>query len=82
MFCTYPEFPKQSDGRYGIIGCELDINKPTYKFQCINIDQTNRTYRSKTELDMYRKEENVRTLEAVKAKWDEKHPPSVPMTYK
>lgn len=47
-----------------------------------DLGNTNRTYRSKTELDMYRKEENIRTLEAVKAKWDDKHPPSVPMTYK
>lgn len=46
------------------------------------IECKSRSYRSKTELDMYRKEENIRTLEAVKAKWDEKHPPSVPMTFK
>lgn len=33
-------------------------------------------------MDLYRKEENVLTLNAVKAKWDANNPPSVPLTYK
>jgi hypothetical protein len=41
-----------------------------------------RTFRSKTEMDNYRREENIRTLNLVKAKYDELHPPSVPMSFK
>lgn len=33
-------------------------------------------------MDIYRREENVRTLNLVKAKYDELHPPSVPMSFK
>ena len=33
-------------------------------------------------MDQYRREENVRTLNAVKSKWDANNPPSVPLSYK
>lgn len=75
---TYPEYPKQNMSTIDpITGVELRNTKNKFLSQA-----PSKTFRSKTEMDLYRKEENVRTLNEVKHKYDEAHPPSVPMTYK
>lgn len=75
---TYPEYPKQNLSVIDPNGGE-DMRNTKNAFLS---QSPNKTFRSKTDLDMYRREENVRTLNEVKKKWDDSNPPSVPMSYK
>jgi hypothetical protein len=84
---TYPEFPRQNAASSAtILVDDMGNTRNSIYNHFTNIaslsQSPSRTFKSKTELNMYRREENIKLLNGVKAKWDEKHPPSIPNSFK
>jgi len=84
---TYPDFPKQNKVTLDPNGGDDLMNTKNSKNINDNLlgdfsQSPKRTFRSKTEMEIYRREENVRTLNLLKDNWDAKHPKDIPMTYK